>query len=330
VPGPLKLVTGNGNRPLAERIAQLVGVPLTPAEVTTFRDGEIAVQIRETVRGCDVFVIQPTCPPVNHNLLELLLLIDALRRASAARIVAVIPYFGYARQDRKDRPRVPISARLVAGLIDYAGANHVIALDLHTDQLPGFFTCPVDHLTAIPVLAEYLRQRQLPDPIVVVAPDAGGVRRAALFASRLGVEMAFIYKRRPAPGAVVATSVVGPVQDALAVIVDDIVDTGGTLIQAAAALRQSGARAVFAACVHGVLSGDAPRRLAESPLAEIILTDSIPPRPTDALAFTRLSVAPLLAEAIRRVHQNRSVSDLLVSPPPPAVLQTASTVPLSS
>lgn len=311
MPGPLKLVTGNGNRPLAERIAQLVGVPLTPAEVTTFRDGEIAVQIRETVRGCDVFVIQPTCPPVNHNLLELLLLIDALRRASAARIVAVIPYFGYARQDRKTKPREPISAKLVANLLTTAGADRILTVDLHAGQLWGFFDIPLDHLPSRMILGDYFLKKGL-ENVVVVSPDIGGVKRAREFATQIRAPLAIVDKRRDRPNHVSeVVHVIGKVYRKTAILVDDIVDTAGTLVMAAEALVKRGVREVYACCTHGVLSGPALERISEGPIQELVVTNTVPVPPEKRIdKVTVLSVAGILAEAIRRIHENRSVSAL--------------------
>src|SRR5499426_1253902 len=253
----LKLLTGNANRALAEEIAQYLHVPLADAEVTRFSDGEVYVQVNENVRGADVFVIQPTCPPVNDTLMELLIMVDAMKRASARRITAVLPYYGYARQDRKVQSRVPISARLVADLLEKAGVQRVLALDLHAGQIQGFFNVPVDHLFAGPVvMIDYLRKKELRDP-VVVSPDAGGVERARAVAKRLDAGLAIIDKRRPGPNEVAEMRIIGDVVGCSAILVDDIVDTAGTIVTAATALREAGARRVIGCCTHGVLSGPA-------------------------------------------------------------------------
>ena len=256
----LKLLTGNANRPLAEEISHHLGVPLADAEVSRFSDGEVFVQINENVRGKDVFVIQPTCPPVNDTLMELLVMLDALKRASAQRITAVLPYYGYARQDRKVQPRVPISAKLVADLVAAAGANRVLALDLHAGQIQGFFNIPVDHLFAAPVLIEYLGTKRLEDP-VVVAPDAGGVERARAIAKRLRAGLAIIDKRREGPNVSIFMHLIGDVRGRDAVIIDDMIDTGGTLVQAVDAVKREGARRILACGVHPVLSGPAIARI---------------------------------------------------------------------
>ncbi len=309
----LKLLTGNANRPLAEEIAQYLSVPLCDAEVSRFSDGEVYVQINENVRGADVFLIQPTCPPVNDNLMELLIMIDALKRASAHRITAVLPYYGYARQDRKVQGRMPISAKLVADLLEAAGVNRVLALDLHAGQIQGFFNVPVDHLFAGPVvMIEYLRKKELRDP-VVVAPDAGGVERARAIAKRLDAGLAIIDKRREGPNQAVAMHLIGEVRGHDAVVIDDMIDTAGTLIQAVHALAREGARRILACGVHAVLSGPAVERIAGSPLEEVVVTNSIPvPADKRAARVTVLSVAPLLGEAIRRIHDEESVSTLFV------------------
>ncbi|MBI4271372.1 MAG: phosphoribosylpyrophosphate synthetase [Candidatus Rokubacteria bacterium RIFCSPLOWO2_12_FULL_71_22] len=308
----LKLFTGNANRPLAEEIAQYLRVPVSDAEVTRFSDGEIYVQVNENVRGKDVFLIQPTCPPVNDTLMELLIMTDALKRASAQRITAVLPYYGYARQDRKVEPRVPISAKLVADLLEAAGIDRVLALDLHAGQIQGFFRVPVDHLFAAPVMIDYLGKKELREP-VIVAPDAGGVERARAIAKRLNAGLAIIDKRREGPNAAVAMHLIGEVRDRDAVVIDDMIDTAGTLVQAVGALAREGARRILACGVHPVLSGPALERISASPLEEIVVTNSIPVPPEKRMArVTVLSVAPLLGEAIRRIHDEESVSTLFV------------------
>jgi len=309
----LKLLTGNANRPLAEEIAQYLRVPLCDAEVSRFSDGEVYVQINENVRGADVFVIQPTCPPVNDTLMELLIMIDALKRASAHRITAVLPYYGYARQDRKVQPRVPITAKLVADLLEAAGINRVLALDLHAGQIQGFFKVPVDHLFAGPVvMIDYLRKKELHDP-VIVAPDAGGVERARAIAKRFNAGLAIIDKRREGPNQAAAMHLIGEVKGRDAVVIDDMVDTAGTLIQAVSALAREGARRILACGVHAVLSGPALERIAASPLEEVVVTNSIPVSAAKRAArVTVLSVAPLLGEGVGGIHGGESVSRLFV------------------
>jgi ribose-phosphate pyrophosphokinase len=270
----LRIFTGNSNIELVQKIATQLGTSIGKAVVKTFSDGEINVEIHESVRGMDVFVIQSVCYPVNDNLMELLILIDALKRASAERITAVLPYYGYARQDRKVLPRAPISAKLVADLITTAGASRVLTVDLHAGQIQGFFNIPVDHLFAAPVLLEYLRK--LENEIVVVSPDAGGVERARAFAKRLNASLAIIDKRREAPNVSQVMNIIGDVEGLTAVLLDDIVDTGGTLVRAAAALMNQGAKEVYACCTHPVLSGQAVKILTESPIKEMVVTDSIP------------------------------------------------------
>jgi len=308
----LKLFTGNANRPLADEIGAYLKMPIGDAEVTRFSDGEVYVQVNENVRGADVFVIQPTCPPVNDTLMELLIMIDALKRASARRITAVLPYYGYARQDRKVQPRVPISAKLVADLLEAAGIDRVLALDLHAGQIQGFFSVPVDHLFAAPVMIDYLGKKNLIEP-VIVAPDAGGVERARAIAKRLNASLAIIDKRRDKPGAAVAMNLIGDVEGRDAVVIDDMIDTAGTLIQAVGALEREGARRILACGVHAVLSGPAVERIAASPLEEVVVTNSIPGLDAKRAArVTVLTVAPLLGEAIRRIHDEESVSTLFV------------------
>jgi ribose-phosphate pyrophosphokinase len=309
----LKLFSGNANRPLAEEIAKTLQLPLGDADVSRFSDGEVYVQINENVRGQDVFVIQPTCPPVNDHLMELLVMIDAFKRASARRITAVLPYYGYGRQDRKVQPRVPITAKLVADLLTAAGAQRLLAVDLHAGQIQGFFNIPVDHLFAAPpVIIDHLAKKDLNDP-VLVSPDAGGVERARALAKRLKAGLAIIDKRREGNNVAQFMHLIGDVKGRDAVIVDDMIDTGGTMIQAVDALRREGANRVLACAVHGVLSGPAIARIKESILEEVIITNTVPLTPERQLSKIRvLSVAPLLAEAIRRIHDEESVSTLFV------------------
>jgi ribose-phosphate pyrophosphokinase len=309
----LKLFSGNANRPLAEEIAQHLHMPLGDADVSRFSDGEVYVQINENVRGQDVFVVQPTCPPVNDHLMELLVMIDAFKRASARRITAVLPYYGYGRQDRKVMPRVPITAKLVADLITTAGCHRVLAVDLHAGQIQGFFDIPVDHLFAAPpVIVDYLAKKDLKDP-VLVSPDAGGVERARAIAKRLNAGLAIIDKRRDGPNVAVFMYLIGDVKDKDVVVIDDMIDTAGTLIQAVEAVKREGARRVLACAVHGVLSGPAIKRIESSALEEVVITNSVPLTPDKANPKIHvLSVAPLLAEAIRRIHDEESVSTLFV------------------
>ena len=310
----VKLFTGNSNRPLAEAISRDVGVPLGGAEIGRFSDGEVQVEITENVRGGDVFVIQSISWPTNDNLMELLLMLDAFKRASAKRITAVIPYYGYARQDRKVAPRVPISAKLVADLITTAGASRVLTVDLHAGQIQGFFDVPVDNVYATPVLLQYMRDRLGDREVTVVAPDAGGVERARAFAKRLDANLAIIDKRRIRPNVVAEMQIIGDVDGRSAVIVDDMVDTAGTLCTAAVAVRAAGAPAVLACATHPVLSGPAVSRLAESAIDELVVTDTIPlgKEAGQLKKITVLPVAPLLAEAIRRTHDEASISSLFI------------------
>jgi len=311
IDGELKVFSGNANRPLAEKVCDHLGIPLGNAEVKTFSDGEISVEINENVRGKDVFIIQPTCPPVNDNLMELLIMIDAAKRASAGRITAVIPYYGYARQDRKVAPRQPISAKLVANLITVAGASRVLTMDLHAGQIQGFFDIPVDNLFARPVLLHYIKEH-FKDDLVIVSPDAGGVERARAFAKRLNASLAIIDKRRERANVAEVMNIIGDVRGKTAVIVDDMVDTGGTLTKAASALLDKGASAVYACCTHPVLSGNAVQRILESPLKELIVTDTIPlsEEAKKCGKIKVLSVGKLFGEAVRRIHLNESVSVL--------------------
>lgn len=310
--GSLKLFAGNSNRPLADKIASYLGVEVGAADIGRFADGEINVHIKENVRGLDCYVVQSTCRPANENLMELLVMIDALRRASAGRITAVIPYFGYARADRKTQPRVPISSKLVANLITQAGANRVITVDLHAGQIQGFFDIPVDHLFAMPVILDYLGKKDL-ENLVAVSPDVGGVERARAFAKRLKADLVIIDKRRPRPNEVSIYNVIGDVKGKTALIIDDMVDTAGTLCKVANRIKEAGAVRVLGSCVHGVLSGAAVELVQESAIEELILTDSIPCRvPEGREKFTFLSIAPILGEAIYRNHSGESISELFV------------------
>jgi len=310
----IKIFTGSANRPLAEAIGRYIDVPLGQAEIGRFSDGEVQVEITENVRGGDVFVIQSICTPGNDHLMELLLMLDAFKRASARRITAVVPYYGYARQDRKVAPRVPISAKLVADLITTAGASRVLTVDLHAGQIQGFFDVPVDNVYATPVLLEYLRGRIGRRDVTVISPDAGGVERARAFAKRLDANLAIIDKRRARPNEVAEMQIIGEVDGRVAVIVDDMVDTAGTLAAAAEAVRGAGAPLVLACATHPVLSGNAIPRLAQSSIDELIVTDTIPLRPeaTKLAKLHVLSVAPLLGEAIRRTHEEASISSLFI------------------
>ena len=310
----LMLLSGNANRPLAEAIAASLDKKLCDAKVERFSDGETWVEIDENVRGADVFVIQPTCHPANEHLMELLIMIDALKRASADRITAVLPYYGYARQDRKVSPRTPISSKLVADLITAAGASRLLTMDLHAGQIQGFFDIPVDHLFAKPVLIEYVKEKFKKDDLVVVAPDAGGAERARSFAKLLRAPMAMVDKRRPQPNVSEVMHIIGEVEGRNAVILDDIIDTGGTMAEAAGALKKNGAASVCACCTHPVLSGPAIDRLNESVIQELIVTDTIPLRENakGCRKIRVLSVAGLLGEAIQRIHNAASVSSLFV------------------
>lgn len=313
MPSGIILLTGNSNRTLAGEIAAVLKIPVSEATVSTFSDGEITVQINENVRGCDVFVVQSTCMPVNNNIMELLLMIDALKRASASRITAVIPYYGYARQDRKAQPRVPISARMVADLITAIGAHRVLTIDLHAGQIQGFFDIPVDHLYATPVLSEYVKKNYVNDT-VVVSPDAGGVERARAFAKRIDASLAIIDKRRERANVSQVMHVIGDVKGKDAILFDDMIDTAGTITQAALALFENGARKIVAACTHAVLSGPAIDRINASKLMEVIVTNTIPmdDKIKQCPKLTVLSVAALMGEAIKRIHEETSVSSLFI------------------
>ncbi len=309
----LKLFSGSSNPSLAKEISDFLNIPLGECEIRRFSDGEIFVEIKENVRGRDVFVIQSTSPPVNDHLMEVLIIIDALKRASASRITAVLPYYGYARQDRKVTPRTPISAKLVADLITAAGGNRVVCMDLHAGQIQGFFNIPVDNLYAMPVLLEYII-KNLKNDIVIVAPDSGGVERAREFAKRLNTSIAIIDKRRTGPDIAEIMNIIGEVKGKSAILVDDIVDTGGTLVKAANALIEKGAKEVYACCTHPVLSGNAVERIERSSLSKIIVTNTIPlaERARSSKKIESLSVAGILGEAIKRIHNNESVSSLFI------------------
>ena len=311
MPNGIQILTGNANRELARRVSEYIGIPLTDTTVTTFSDGELMVQINENVRGSDIFVIQPTCTPVSNNIMELLLIIDALKRASASRITAVIPYYGYGRQDRKVQPRVPISSKLVADLLTAAGTNRVLTIDLHAGQIQGFFNIPVDHLYAAPVLHDFLKKCEY-EELVIVSPDAGGVERARSFARRLNASLAIIDKRREVANVSKVMHVIGDVRGKDAIILDDMIDTAGTTTQAAQALIEGGARRVMAACTHAVLSGPAIERINASPLEKVIATDTIPLKEKMAVCskLEVLSISKLLGEAIKRIHDESSVSSL--------------------
>ncbi len=310
----LKIFTGNSNPRLAEAVTRYMGIPLGAAFVGSFSDGETQVEFRENVRGMDVFVIQSTCSPVNDNIIELLVMIDALKRASCSRATAVIPYYGYARQDRKVASRAPITAKLIADLITAAGADRVLTIDLHAGQIQGFFDIPVDHLYASPIMAEAVKANHLANESVVVSPDAGGVERARAFAKRLGSNLAIIDKRRAAPNEAEVMHVIGDVAGKDAIILDDLVDTAGTLVKGAEALQNAGAKNIYACCTHAVLSGRAVEKINESPIKTLYVTDTIPAdekrEACPKLQFE--SVAPLIGEAVSRIHREVSLSELFV------------------
>ncbi|MEO8483691.1 MAG: ribose-phosphate pyrophosphokinase [Acidobacteriota bacterium] len=311
--GPLKLFAGSAHPALAREIAECLGIPPGAARLHRFPDSEVSFQIDENIRGADVFIIQPTSSPVDANLIELCVMIDAFRRSSASRITAVIPYYGYARQDRKDKPRVPISAKLVANLLSAAGTNRVLTMDLHKAQIQGFFDIPVDHLFAAPVIIDYL-SRQNVGPITIVSPDVGGAERARAYAKRLDADLAIVDKRRSEDGTAEVMNVVGDVRGRVCVLADDIIDTAGTIQKAAQALKDNGASRVLASAVHGVLSGPAMRRIEAAPIDKLIITNTIP-LDADKAACDKivvLSVARLLAQAIRSIHEETSVSKLFV------------------
>ena len=313
MPEGIKIISGSSHMTLPQEVVGTLGTSLCDTTITTFSDGEVMIQINENVRGTDAFVIQSTCPPVNDNIMKLLLIIDALKRASAGRITAVIPYYGYGRQDRKVQPRVPISSKLVADLITAAGANRVLAVDLHAGQIQGFFNIPVDHLYASPVLLDYIRRGNFRD-VVIVSPDAGGVERARAFARKLQCSLAIIDKRREMANVSQVMHVIGDVKGRDAIILDDMIDTAGTTTQAATALKENGASRVFAASTHAVLSGPAIDRINDSVIEEVIVTNTIPldSKKEKCGKLTVLSIAPLLAEAIKRIHEESSISSLFV------------------
>jgi ribose-phosphate pyrophosphokinase len=305
----MKILAGNSNRPLAERIAACLGTKLGEVDVGRFPDGETYVKIRENVRGEDVFIVQSICRPPNENLMELLIMIDAARRASAARITAVLPFYGYARQDRKDQPRVPITAKLVANLLVAAGTNRLLTMDLHAQQIQGFFDIPVDHLYASPVIAKYLQSKNLIKP-VVVSPDTGGVKMAHAYAQMLQCGLAIVAKERKGPSDVEAMALVGDVKDCCAVMVDDLTTTAGTFVAASRLLVANGAREVYGAVTHAPLTAAGLARLKDSGIKELVVTDTVPIDSAGVAQVTVLSVAEILGEAIQRIHENRSVSSL--------------------
>jgi len=312
-PDRLKIFSGTANPCLAREICASLDMQLGDLMLETFSDGEVYLQFQENVRGADLFLIQPTCRPVDHNLVELFLMLDAAKRASADRITAVLPYYGYARQDRKDKPRVAISAKVMASLLERAGADRIIALDLHAAQIQGFFDVPVDHLFSAPVMIEYFKPLEVPD-LTVVSPDPGGVERARAFAKRLNAPLAIIDKRREKPNVAEVMNVVGEVEGRNCLMVDDLIDTAGTLVKGAEALLQQGARSVSACATHAVLSGPAVERIENSPLKEVVFTNSIPlsDEAKRSSKIKSLSVAPLLARAIQSIHEETSVSILFV------------------
>ncbi len=305
----LKLITGNSNKTLAKAIAKKLGVELTDTQVSRFSDGEIRVKINENIRGKEVFVVQSTHPPA-ENLLELLIMLDAVRRASAEKITAVIPYFGYGRQDRKDQPRVPVTAKLIANLVTEAGADRVLTIDLHAGQIQGFFDIPVDHLFGSQILLDYFKRKRIKN-VVMVSPDVGGIKVTRSCAKRMGSSLALIDKRRPAPNESEVMNVIGEIKDKNALIIDDLVDTAGTLTEAASALIENGAKSVRAGATHPVLSGNAIERLEKSPIEKLIVTDTVPlPKEKRIHKIEILTVSDILAEAIKRIHEEKSISIL--------------------
>ena len=310
----LKIFSGNANIVLAKGICNYLKIPLGDVTVSTFSDGEIMVQLNENVRGMDIFIVQPSSNPVNRSIMELLIMIDALKRASAYRITAVLPYFGYARQDRKVQSRAPFTAKLIADIITAAGAQRVLTIDLHAGQIQGFFNIPVDHLYATPVILDYINKLNLKD-LVVVSPDAGGVERARAFAKRLKASLAIVDKRRDGPNVSEVMNIIGDVENKNALLLDDMIDTAGTITQAADAIKKKGAMKVIVGCTHGIFSGNAIKRINDSAIEEVILTDSVPLNDKYKECrkkMTVLSVAPLLGEAIKRIHTEESVSSLFV------------------
>lgn len=309
----IKIFTGNSHPELAREIAEALNIPLGKAEVGTFSDGEISVNIKETVRGCDVFIVQSTCSPVNNNLMELLIMIDAFKRASAGRITAVVPYYGYARQDRKAKSRDPITAKLVADLLTAAGANRVLTMDLHASQIQGYFNIPVDHLLGGPILAEYFISKGLEDQddVVVVSPDLGSVTRARKFADNLHAPIAIIDKRRPKANVSEIMNIIGDVEGKRCILIDDMIDTAGTITNAANALKDLGAKNVYACCTHGVLSGPAMDRINKSAIEELVMLNTIPlSEDKESAKIRSISVAPLFAEAIKRIYDDQPISKL--------------------
>jgi ribose-phosphate pyrophosphokinase len=309
----LRVFTGNAHPALGEAIVRFLGIPMGRAHLSRFSDGEVWFQIQDNVRGADVFLIQPTAQPVNENLMELLVMLDAFKRSSASRITAVMPYYGYARQDKKDKPRVPISAKLVADLLQTAGTDRILTMDLHATQIQGFFDIPVDHLFAAPVIMDYVGKLKLPN-LTIVSPDAGGVERARAYAKRLGSALAIVDKRREKPNVAEVHHVIGDVEGRTALVVDDMVDTGGTLAKVAEALKRAGAVEVLASCSHAILSGEGLKKIEESPLSRLIVTDSIPiaEEKRQSKKIVVLSVAELLGKAIRNIHEEASVTSLFV------------------
>ena len=305
----MKIFSGTANPPLARAICKSIGAPLGQINITPFPNGETFVKIEENVRGEDIFIIQPTAPPTNHNLMELFIIIDALRRASAMRITAVMPFYGYARQDRKDQPRVPITAKLVANLLVASGVNRILAMDLHAQQIQGFFDIPVDHLYAAPVMYEYLKTKNLKD-LVVVSPDAGGIKMAHAYAQTLDAELAIVAKRRKSATEVESMAVIGDIEGKNVLMVDDLTETAGTLTSAAAALKNKGAKNIIACVSHALLNDTGIERLRNSVIDELITTDTVQRPAIDGVKITTLSVAGLLGEAIKRIHSNSSVNSL--------------------
>jgi ribose-phosphate pyrophosphokinase len=308
---PFAVFSGSANEPLARKVCEYLSLPLGRLQITRFPDGEIDLKLMEDVRGADVYVIQPTCPPVNEHLMEMLILIDCLRRASAERITAVIPYFGYARQDRKAEGRVPISAKLVANMITTAGAHRALSVDLHAAQLQGFFDIPMDHLYAAPVLVDYFRRLELKD-LTIVSPDVGGIKMARAYAKRLNAGLAIVDKRRSGPTEIEAMHVIGDVKNQNLILVDDMISTGTSITEAARACRKEGAKDIYICGTHAVLSGKAVEKLSKAPVKEVVVTDTIPTAGKEFPTLKVLSIANLLGEAIRRIHHSESVSSLFM------------------
>ncbi len=305
----MRIFSGNANKPLAEKIAKYVDQPLGEVSISRFPDGEIFVKIIENIRGRDVFIVQPTCYPPNDNLMELLIMIDAAKRASAARITAVVPFYGYARQDRKDQPRVPITAKLVAKMIEAAGATRLLGMDFHAQQIQGFFDIPVDHLFAAPVIVKYLREKNIPK-LIIVSPDPGGLKMAYAYANAMGTGLAIVAKQRKSATQVEAINLVGDVEGCNALIVDDLATTAGTLSEASRLLKERGVKEVYAAVTHAVLADEGLERLKKSPIKELVTTDSVPAKDWHGVNVTVLSIAELLGEAMLRIHNNQSVTSL--------------------